>query len=280
MKGKIVLITGATSGIGKETAIGLAKLGATIVFTTRDIQRGQSTKDEIIKESNNSSVDFLYCDLASFDSIRKFCDEFKGKYNQLHVLINNAGIWNYKMLESNDGIEETFAVNYLAPFLMTNLLLDLLKKSSPSRIISLSSALHIGTIKFDDIEFKKSFSGRAAYSQSKLAIILFTKLLAKKLEGTGVAVNCVHPGFISTNLARDAGFISRTLFKIFGKNPKKGAETSIYVASSPDVENITGEYFYNKKVAQSSAESNDMETAKKLWDVSMEYVHLKESDSR
>lgn len=279
LKDRIVLITGATSGIGKETAIGLAKLGGTIVFSTRDMQRGESTKDEIVKASNNNKVDFIYCDLASFDSIRSCCDQFKAKYGQLQVLINNAGVWEYKRKVSKDGIESTFAVNYLAPFLMTNLLLDVLKKGAPSRIINLTSGYHGGTIHFDDIEFKRLFYGRKAYRQSKLAMILFTKLLAEKLKGTGVTVNCVNPGFTATHLARELNFILRAFFKLFGKDPKKGAETSIYLASSPDVENITGQYFVNKKIRQSSKESNDMEMAEKLWDLSVKYVHLNEIKS-
>jgi NAD(P)-dependent dehydrogenase (short-subunit alcohol dehydrogenase family) len=278
LKDKTVLITGATSGIGKETAIGAAKLGGTIVFTTRNIQKGELTKDEIVKASNNNKVDFLYCDLASFDSIRSFCDQFKAKYGQLQVLINNAGVWESKRKVSKDGIESTFAVNYLAPFLMTDLLLDALKKGAPSRIINLTSGYHGGTIHFDDIEFKRSFSGRKAYRQSKLAMILFTKILAEKLRGTGVTVNCVNPGFTATNLARELDFIARAFFRLLGKDPKKGAETSIHLASSPGVENITGEYFANKKIRQSSKESNDMEVAKKLWDLSVEYVHLKEKN--
>jgi NAD(P)-dependent dehydrogenase (short-subunit alcohol dehydrogenase family) len=279
LKNKIVLITGATSGIGKETAIGLAKLDCTIVLTTRDMQRGKSTKDEIINASNNNKIDLLYCDLSSFDSIRSCCDQFKAKYGQLHVLINNAGVWKSRRDVSKDGIEITFAVNYLAPFLMTNLLLDPLKKGAPSRIINLSSGYHGGSIHFDDMEFKRSFSGRNAYKQSKLVMILFTKILAEKLKATGVTVNCVNPGFIATNLARELNFVLRVCFKFFGKNPKKGAETSIYLASSPEVENISGQYFVNKKIRRSSKESNDMKVAKKLWDPSAEYVHLGEKKS-
>ncbi len=274
MKNKIILITGATSGIGKETAKGLAQLGATIVFTTRDQNKGLEIKNELIQETNNKNIDLIYCDLASFESIRKCCNEFKIRYNQLHVLINNAGIWDYKRRVSKDGIENTFATNYLAPFLMTNLLLDVLKKSSPSRIINITSGLHSGTIHFDDLEFKQKFSGMKAYAHSKLAIILYTKLLAKKLEGTGVTVNCVNPGMSKTNLGRDAGAFSRAMFRLLGKDPKKGAETSIYLASSKEVENITGEYFENKKIHKSSEESNNMETAKKLWDISKKYVKL------
>jgi NAD(P)-dependent dehydrogenase (short-subunit alcohol dehydrogenase family) len=144
LNGKIVVITGATSGIGKETVIGLAKLGATIVMTTRDDTSGKETKNEIIQITGNKNIDVFHCDLASFVSIRNFCTEFKTKYNQLHVLINNAGIWDFKRRESKDGIENIFATNYLAPFLMTNLLLDVIQKSKPSRIINLTSGLHFG----------------------------------------------------------------------------------------------------------------------------------------
>ena len=272
MKNKIVLITGATSGIGKETALGLAKLGATIVFTTRDNLKGEKTKKELITTTNNKNIHMLKCDLASFESIRNCCKEFKSKYDKLHVLINNAGVWDFKRRESKDGIENIFATNYLAPFLMTNLLLDILKKSSPSHIINVTSGMHYGTINFDDIEFKQKFSGAKAYRQSKLGLILFTRLLAKRLEGTGVTVNCVHPGMNKTDLGRDAGGFFQMIFKLMGKNPEIGAETSIYLASSPDVENITGEYFAKEKIKRSSKESYDMDLAKKLWDVSEKYL--------
>ncbi len=272
MKNKIVLITGATSGIGKETALGLAKLGATIVFTTRDSLKGEKTRNELIAATNNENIDMLQCDLASFESIKNCCKEFKSKYDRLHVLINNAGVWDFKRRESKDGIENIFATNYLAPFLMTNLLLDVLKKSNPSHIINVTSGMHYGTINFDDIEFKQKFSGAKAYRQSKLGLILYTRLLAKKLEGTGVTVNTVHPGMNKTDLGRDASGFSRMIFKMMGKDPRIGAETSIYLASSPEVENITGEYFAKKEIKKSSKESYDMDLAKKLWDVSEKYL--------
>ena len=274
MKNKIVLITGATSGIGKETAQGLAKLGATIVFTSRDRLKGEKTKEELITASGNENIDMLPCDLASFASIRKCCKEFTSKYEDLHVLINNAAVWDFKRRTSKDGIENIFATNFLAPFLMTHLLLDVLKKSSPSRIINVTSGMHYGTIHFDDIEYKQDFSGAKAYRQSKLGMILFTRLLAEKLEGTGVTVNTVHPGMNKTNLGRDAGGFSRMIFKLMGKDPKVGAETSVYLASSPDVEGITGEYFAKKQIKRSSKESYDMGLAQQLWDVSEKYVKL------
>jgi len=274
MKGKLVLITGATSGIGKATALALAKMGATIIFTARDAQKGQATLDEIVKESGNKDVSFMVCDLSSFESIRKLCADFKARHDRLNVLINNAGTWDFKRRVSKDGIENIFAVNLLAPFLLTNLLLEPLKKGAPSRIITLSSGLHSGTINFDDIEFKQGFSGMKAYRQSKLGVILFTRLLARKLQGTGVTANCVHPGVVSTNLGRDSGAFMRGTFKLIGRKPEKGARTSIYLASSPDVEKVTGEYFTDSKVAQASKESRDMAMAERLWKVAEKYTGL------
>lgn len=274
MKNKIILITGATSGIGKETALGLAKLGAIIVFTTRDTIKGEKTKKELIARTNNKNIQMLTCDLASIESIKNCCNEFKSKFDKLHVLINNAGIWDFKRKESKDGIENIFAVNFLAPFLMTNLLLDVLKNGKPSRIINVTSGMHYGTINFDDIEFKHKFSGAKAYRQSKLGLILFTRFLAKKLEGTGVTVNVVQPGMNKTDLGRDAGGFSKMIFKMMGKDPSIGAETSIYLASSPDVENITGEYWVKKEIKKSSKESYNMDLAEKLWDVGKKYLKL------
>jgi len=272
LKNKIVLITGATSGIGKETALELAMLDATIIFTSRDYLKGEKIKKELTAATNNKNVHVLKCDLASFESIRNCCKEFKSKYDNLHVLINNAGVWDFKRRESKDGIENIFATNYLAPFLMTKLLLDVLKKSSPSRIINVTSGMHYGTINFDDIEFKKKFSGAKAYKQSKLGLILYTKLLAKKLDGTGVTVNTAHPGMNKTSLGRDAGGFSKIIFKMMGKSPKVGAETLIYLANSSDVKNISGEYFAKKKIKKSSKESYDMNLAKRLWDLSEGYL--------
>ena len=274
MRDKIILITGATSGIGKETARGLAELGATVVFTSRDSLKGEKTKKELVMATDNKNIHMLICDLASFDSIKNCCKEFKSNYDKLHVLINNAGVWDFKRRKSKDGIENIFATNYLAPFLMTNLLLDILKKSSPSRIINVTSGMHYGTINFSDIEFRHKFSGAKAYRQSKLGIILFTRLLAKKLDGAGVTVNAVHPGMNKTDLGRDAGGFSKFIFKMMGKSPTIGAETSIYLASSPKVENITGEYFVKKEIKVSSKQSYDMDLAQNLWEVSKKYVKL------
>jgi NAD(P)-dependent dehydrogenase (short-subunit alcohol dehydrogenase family) len=275
MKNKIVLITGVTSGIGYETALGLAKLNATIVFTTRDKDRGVQTRDKLITASNNKNIQVLFCDLASIKSIKDFCTEFKNKFDHLDVLINNAAIWDFKRRESKDGIENIFATNYLAPFLLTNLLLDMLKKSPPSRIINITSGLHKGPINFNDIESKEKFKGIKAYSQSKLALILFTRLLAKKLEGTGVTVNTVHPGLNRTRLGRDTSAFSKAIFKLITKHPRYGASRTIYLATSPDLSNVTGEYFTDKKIEQTSPETYDMDTAQKLWDLAVKYTNLK-----
>jgi NAD(P)-dependent dehydrogenase (short-subunit alcohol dehydrogenase family) len=272
MQGKIVLITGATSGIGKETAKGLAMLGATVVITTRDVQRGEQTRQELIEATKNTNIDVLFCNLSSFSSIRDCCREFLKKYPALHVLINNAGIVDYHRRESKDGIENTFAVNYLAPFLMTNRLLDALKKSAPARIINLTSGLHSGTIHFNDLEFKHGYSGMKVYGHSKLASILFTRLLAEKIKGTNITVNCVNPGMSATNLGRDAGWFSAKFFKLLGKEPSIAAQTPIYLASLPEVETITGEYFEKKSVKQTKTETYDMDAAKKLWEISKKYV--------
>jgi len=272
MNGRVCLITGATSGIGKETAIALAKLGATVVFTARDIKRGEAIRDQFKATSNNGMIDVLECDLSSLQSVHDCCDKFRSKYDKLHVLINNAGTWEKERKLSKDGIENTFAVNHLAPFLMTNLLLEEIKKSAPARIISVSSGLHGGTIDFDDVELKSGFRGMRAYRQSKLADMLFIKELSRRLTGTGVTANSLMPGFVSTGLSRNSGAVSRAFVKILATSPEKGAETSIHLASSPDVENISGECFRKKSVVKTSKESNDPALARRLWELSVKFT--------
>jgi retinol dehydrogenase-12 len=273
MKGKIVLITGATSGLGKETARALARLGATIVMTARDQRKGEEVKRELVASTQNENIDVMACDLASFVSIRTFCAGFLQKYKALHVLINNAGISNFHRKLSKDGVEETFAVNYLAPFLMTNLLLEQIKESAPSRIVNVVSGFHQGPIRFDDLEFAKEYSVFKVYGHSKVALILLTRLLAQKLEGTGVLVNCANPGMSRTNLGRDAGAVSRLFFKIFGKSSVKGAQTMVFLASDPSL-TMTGEYFEKCQVVKINPETYDMDIANKLWDASLKYVGL------
>ena len=272
MKGKTCLITGATSGLGKATALTLAKMEANVVFTARDESKGMATKKELTESSGNGSIDFLICDLSSFQSVKDCSERFKSGHDKLDVLINNAGTWEKERSLSKDGIELTFAVNHLAPFLMTNLLLDTLKKSAPSRVISVSSGLHGGTINFDDVQFEKNFRGMRAYRQSKLADMLFIRELARRLDGTSVTANCLMPGMVNTGLGRHSRWVNRAFFKTLGTPPEKGARTSVYLASSPDVETITGECFSKSRIVKTSKESNDPVLAKRLWEVSMKYV--------
>lgn len=274
MNGKTVLITGATSGIGKETARGLARMGYSVVFTTHDQHRGTEALHELKESTGNGDIEVLFCELGSLASVRRCAAEFLQGYSRLDVLINNAGVWDFHRQESADGIERIFAVNYLAPFLLTNLLLDVVKRSAPSRIVNMASGLHSGVIYFDDLELREGWSGMKAYRQSKLAVILFTRLLGRKLQGTGVAVNCVQPGLTRTNLARDAPWAYRVGFRMFGKSAVAGARTSIYAASSPEVKDISGEYFAACQVKRSSDESYDMAVAQRLWDASAKTVGL------
>lgn len=269
---KTVLITGATSGIGKETAIALAKLGATVVITSRHQETGEQARKDISTASRNDAVQVFHCDFASLDSVRTFCSSFLNTYDRIDVLINNAGTWDFHRRESRDGIENIFAVNYLAPFLITNLLLGRLIASAPARIVSVVSGLHWGTIRFDDIESRKQFSGFKAYRQSKLALLLFSRILAQKLSGTGVTVNCADPGMVATNLGRDAPLIPKMIFKVFGISPAKGAATSVFLASSEEIGSVSGECFRGRKIARTSRNSNDLQTADKLWTISEHYL--------
>ncbi|MHA2392141.1 MAG: SDR family oxidoreductase [Promethearchaeota archaeon] len=276
MEGKVCIITGANSGIGKATAISLAKLNATVIMLCREKGTGEIAHKKIISETGNRDVDLLICDLSSQEQIRKFVDEFKQKYHKLHILINNAGIMASKRKISPEGFEMNFAVNFLAPFLLTNLLLDYLKKSVPSRIINVSSAAHrMGKLDFDDLQYKnRKYSLHKVYGASKLALMLFSYELSRRLEGTGVTVNTLHPGVVNTNLGREMSKFSQGFGKLFFKSPEKGAETSIYLATSPDVEGITGKYYIKKQQKESSNDSYNEGLATRLWDISSKMTQL------
>jgi NAD(P)-dependent dehydrogenase (short-subunit alcohol dehydrogenase family) len=276
MEGKTCIITGANSGIGKVTAIELAKMNATLVLLCRDKERGESAQKEIIELTGNNNVDLILCDLSSQKEIRNFVAEFKRKYQDLHVLINNAGVMLSKKTQSVDGFEMNFAVNHLAPFLLTNLLLDMLKKSAPSRIVNVGSAAHrMGKIDFEDLQ-RENKKGRlmGLYGSSKLAMTLVSYELSRKLEGSNVTINVLHPGLINTNLGRDRSSTSQGFARKFFKTPEAGAETSIFLASSPEVEGITGKYYAKKKEKPSSKESYNEEYAKKLWEISKKMTNL------
>ena len=279
MQGRICLITGGTNGIGKSTAQGLARLGATVVIVGRDAQKAAQVTNEIRAATGNENVDSLLADLSSQQEVRRLASDFKSKYPQLHVLLNNAGGTFTTRQLSVDGIEMTLALNHLAYFLLTNLLLDTIKASAPARIINVSSGAHSsGKIDFANLQGERSYSSFGPYGNSKLANILFTTELARRLAGTGVTGNALHPGFTSTGFGKNnPGFLMKIMgavVPLIARSPEKGAETSIYLASSPEVQSITGKYFVDCKVTQPAPQATDSAVARQLWDVSAEMVHL------
>ncbi|MGH2495464.1 MAG: SDR family oxidoreductase [Ktedonobacteraceae bacterium] len=279
MQGKICMVTGANSGIGKATAMGLAQMGATVVMVSRDLARGEAAQREIKAKSGNDAVDLLLADLSSQQSIRQLAEHFKQRYSQLHVLINNAGVANLTRRETVDGLEMTFAVNYLAPFLLTNLLLEVIEASVPARIVNVSSNSHeAGYINLEDLQSKKHYRSRA-YGQSKLALVLFSYELARRLQGTGITANSLHPGFVATNFAQGnlspvAHTAAKLVLSVLGVSPEEGAKTSLYLATSPQVKGVTGKYFDKGKEKPSVPISYDTSLQQRLWEVSAELTGL------
>jgi NAD(P)-dependent dehydrogenase (short-subunit alcohol dehydrogenase family) len=273
MAGKTVVVTGATGGIGRATASGLAALGARVAITGRDVRRAEVVAAEIREATGNAAVEALGADLSSQAEVRRLAAALLDRYPRLDVLVNNVGgFWATRHVTA-DGLEHTFAVNHLAGFLLTNLLLDRLKASAPARVVTVSSgAQSLGSIHFEDLQGERAYSGETAYNQSKLADVMFTYELARRLEGTGVTATAVHPGVVSTGFgAEDPSRIFRfvvPLLRPFMKSPKQGAATSIYLASSPEVEGVTGTYFAKGKPATSSKASYDADAAARLWNVS------------
>lgn len=279
MKGKVCIVTGSNSGIGKETALALAEMGAEVVMVVRNKDLGEKAQSEIIEESGNSSVDLMICDLASMEEIRSFAAEFRNKYGRLDVLLNNAGAVISQREVTVDGCERTLAVNYLAPFLLTHELLPILKESAPSRVINLSSGLYkSGELNLNDLHCETSYKSMNAYRNAKLMVIMHTYDMARRLEGTGVTINVVLPGFVATNLGRSSGSVmSRVMFgmmKPFQLSPKEGAETSVYVASSPDIEGVTGKCFKKKEIIETTQITNDIELQNQLWDATISLLGL------
>ena len=268
MTNKIILITGATDGIGKQTAIELAKKNSTLLLHGRNADSLGKIKEEIFHLSGNNKLDFFVADLSSLTQVRSAAAEIKSKYDRLDVLINNAGVYMKSCKLTEDGFETTFAVNHLAHFLLTNLLLELLQQSESSRIINVSSVAHTrARLDFDNLNGEKFFEAYNAYAVSKLVNVLFSYKLAGQLDNTNVSVNALHPGAIGTKLLR-AGF------GIGGGSVKDGAATSVYLASSHEVENVTGKYFVRMKDTPSSDFSYDTELQDKLWDISREMTGL------
>jgi NAD(P)-dependent dehydrogenase (short-subunit alcohol dehydrogenase family) len=278
IEGKTCIITGASSGIGKASAEQLASMGAKVVMVCRSQERGEKAKREVETKSGNKSVELMHADFASLASVHAFAEEFAKNHDSLHVLLNNAGVARPLRSQTSDGFETTFEVNYLSHFLLTNLLLPILKKSAPSRIINVSSVAHYGGhLNFDDLQMKKGYGVMRAYSQSKLALVLFTHELARRLQGTGVTANCLHPGAVATNIWGDwlgpAAFIGKVT-RLFMLSPGKGARTQVYLASSADVEGVSGEYFEFHGRKESSPESYNQGLAERLWDASAKMVGL------
>jgi retinol dehydrogenase-12 len=285
---KVSIITGANTGIGYETAKDFAARNAHVILACRNKEKGENAvnriKEEVTKSDPNIKledikIEFMELDLSSLNSVRNFVKEFKSRDLPLHLLINNAGIMNTPYGKTQDGFEQQFGTNHLGHFLLTNLLLDDIKKSAPARIINVSSSAHfMGKINFDDLMSEKSYGGWAAYGQSKLANVMFTYELARKLEGTGVTVNAVHPGAVATELGRHTFYIN-FISGVF-RSPYKGALTTIYVAVSPEASNITGKYWADTVVKSSSSASYNVEDQKKLWDISAKLVGLDENSSK
>jgi NAD(P)-dependent dehydrogenase (short-subunit alcohol dehydrogenase family) len=265
MKNKIILITGSTDGIGKQTALDLAEMGASVIVHGRDPERTKNVAAEIKESTGNPSIDFFVADFSSLAEVKRFSNQIHEKYDRLDVLINNAGVYMKQRELSEDGFEMTFAVNHLSHFLLSLLLLNLLKNPTHSRIINVASMAHAHELDFDNLQAEKFFDGYTAYSLSKLCNILFSYELARHLENTGVTVNCLHPGVIKTKLLRVG-------WGMGGGSLSSGSKTSVYLASSPDVENVTGKYFSNSRPANSAKVSNDIAVQKKLWQMSRTMV--------
>lgn len=278
LQGKLCLVTGANSGIGKATAFGLARMGATVILACRNAERAEAARQNITSQSRNQGVSVALVDLSSLDSVRSFANAFQQKHSRLDVLVNNAGIYSRKLVLTEDGFESAFQINHLGHFLLTNLLLERLKAGAPSRIVNVTSAAHwAGHINFKDLSDRRPHKGWSAYSESKLANVLFTYELARRLEGVGVTANCVHPGTVRTNFARNNGGIIGLGVKLIGPfmlSPEEGARTVIWLASAPELEQVTGKYFEKQSEKRSSRESYDLEVARRLWDVSSELVGL------
>lgn len=273
LRGKVVMVTGANSGMGKEISLGLAGMGATVVMVSRDPGRGEAARADVQEKTGNPQVALMVADLSSQQSIRHLVQEFQARHSQLHVLVNNAGVSLPKRVETEDGLETVFATNHLAPFLLTNLLLPVLTASAPARVITVSSGVEsMAKIDFDDLQSVRSYNEIRAYNTSKLANVLFTYELARRLAGTGVTANAVEPGFVKTKLKVPFPF---SLFSFMRGSAVDGARPTTFLASSAGVNGVSGKFFSSKGVAtRSSKISNDAEVAERLWQISAELTHI------
>jgi NAD(P)-dependent dehydrogenase (short-subunit alcohol dehydrogenase family) len=273
LNGKVCVVTGATSGIGLETARALARLGADIVLACRDTARGEQARRKIAR-NDAGAVSVMPLDLASQKSTRAFADAFRSRHRRLDILVNNAAIVPARRETTEDGIEKQFGVNHLGPFLLTMSLLDVIRASAPSRIINVSSTVHHGaTIAFDDLQSTRNYGAMKAYGQSKLANVMFTYALARRLVGGRVSANCLHPGVVRTRITRDFPALLQPMVLasgVFMLSPARGARTSVYLAASPDVQHVSGKYFVKCREAPSSTLSQNVDAQERLWDISAE----------
>lgn len=275
MRGKICMVTGATSGIGEVTARALAQLGATVIVVGRNREKSAATVKHIQQQTGNPAVEFMLTDLSSQQDIRQLAQQFKSQHQRLHVLVNNAGALFMTRRQSVDGIEMTFALNHLNYFLLTNLLLDTIKASAPARIVNVGASAHqfARAVNFADLQGRRKYSGWRAYGQSKLCNLLFTYELARRLNGTGVTVNALHPGIVATNFGLSTGWAMRLfnrLMSVVMMRPEQGAQTALYLATAPQLEGSSGKYFVKNKAVRSSKVSYDQSAAVRLWQVSEE----------
>ncbi len=280
MHNKIALVTGANTGMGKAIATELARQGTTVVMVARNRQKGEEARAEIAAATGNSSLDLLVADLSSQQAIRQLAQEFQQRYTHLHVLMNNAGLHTQKPRQLTvDGIEMNFAVNHLAGFLLTNLLLETMHTSGSARIVNTGSSSMATSINLDDLQGEHKFGPWEAYGQAKLAMGLCTYALARKLAGTSITVNAVDPGIVATNIIeKSAPPIARPIVgiaKLFLQTPEKGAQTALYLATSPEVEGVTGKYFIKGKQASSVPISYDEALQERVWNISADLVGLK-----
>jgi NAD(P)-dependent dehydrogenase (short-subunit alcohol dehydrogenase family) len=279
MDGKVVLITGANSGIGYETTKGLAALGARIVMVCRDQAKCETAREDIEAAVPGAELEVMLCDLASLADIRRFAAEFKEDHDRLDVLFNNAGGVPHQRQVTVDGIEWQLAVNHLAPFLLTHLLIDMLLASVPSQVVTTSSGTHVrGKVDLDDLQAERRYRPHGRYASTKLMNIMFTRSLARRLEDTGMRANCLSPGLVDTGLSRDYGPMMRWLVKRFAKPRERGGETPVWVISSPELAEVTGAYFRNLKRKDVSKKAKDDATAEALWRESERLVGLTEEE--
>jgi len=279
LKGKTCLVTGATSGIGRVTALALATQGAELVVAGRDRQKAEETIRWISSETGNEAVQYLLADFSDLGQVRELARTFKNRYSRLDVLVNNAGAFFNSRRETPHGVEMTFLVNHLAPFVLTNLLLDTIQESAPARIVNVSSDAHkYDSMNFDDLGFEHGYFGMRGYARSKLANVLFTNELARRLAGSGVTVNAAHPGHVATDIWKTnfpvIGPVLKWAMGLFALTPEQGADTIIYLASSPEVEGTTGTYFARREPVESSPISRDERVARRLWQTSERLASL------